>query len=372
MTAEDLREAARRLAPKIHAAREWGEHHRRLEPGVLAALHEARFFRMLIPIDIGGLQSDLATAMEVVETIAEADGAVGWNLMIGMAHGVLAARLPTSVAHEIYGAPDAVVAGALRPTGTARPVEGGYVCNGRWSFASGIGHATWWTAGCAAPDGSMQLVFFPARDGELIDTWTTGGMRGTGSHDYAVKNLFVPAERSITFATPSRVDAPLYRMPLYALLDSAMATVLLGIARAAIDAFVVLASAKTSHGSTTVAANRPVVQADVGRAEAAVQAARAWLFASVAEAWDAAEAGRELPARQRALMRLARANALTAAVQAVDLIYAAAGSASVYSTGVIDRCFRDIHAAGQHMALHPANYEVCGAVLLGLPPPRAL
>jgi alkylation response protein AidB-like acyl-CoA dehydrogenase len=372
MTSDDLLAAARRLAPKIDAARDWGEQHRRLEPGVVAALHEAGLFRMMIPADIGGLQTDLATAMEVVETVATADGAVGWNLMIGTTYGVWASRLSVAAAREIFGAPDAVVAGALRPTGTARPVDGGHVCTGRWSFASGIAQATWWTAGCAAPDGSVQLVFFPARDGELIDTWTTGGMRGTGSHDYAIKELFVPAARTITFATPPRVDAPLYRLPLYALLDSAMATVPLGIARAAIDSFVAMAGAKTSHGSVAIAANRPTVQADVGRAEAALQAARAWLYASVAEAWDAAEAGREVPSRQRALMRLARANALSAGVHAVDLIYSAAGSTSVYSKGAIDRCFRDIHVAGQHMALHPTNYESCGAVLLGLPPPRML
>ncbi|HSI02071.1 MAG TPA: acyl-CoA dehydrogenase family protein [Reyranella sp.] len=372
MTPADLREAARRLAPKIRAARDYGEQHRHLEPGVLAAMHEAKLFRMLIPADTDGLQADLATAMEVVEIVAEADGAVGWNLMIGMTYGIWASRLPPATAREIYGAPDAVVAGALRPSGTARPVAGGYVCDGRWSFASGIGHSAWWTAGCGEPGGSVRLVFFPADDGALIDTWTVGGMRGTGSHDYAIEELFVPAERTIAFDAPSRLDDLLYRLPLYTLLDSAMATVPLGIARAAIDAFVAMAGAKTSHGSATTAANRPVVQADLGRAEAVLQAARTWLYTSVAQAWNDVQAGRPLLPRQLALMRLARANALTAGVQAVDLIYAAAGSASVYSTGVIDRCFRDIHVAAQHTALHPTNYEACGGVLLGLPPPRVL
>jgi len=197
-------------------------------------------------------------------------------------------------------------------------------------------------------------------------------MRGTGSHDYAVNQLFVPDDRTITFATPSRLDTPLYRLPLYALLDSAMAAVPIGIARAAIDSFVAMAGDRISHGATTAAANRPMVQADLGRAEATLQAARAWLYASVEEARILVEAAREVTTKQRALMRLARANALTASVQAVDLVYAAAGSASVYSKDVFDRCFRDVHVAAQHMALHPANYEVCGAVLLGLPPPRML
>jgi alkylation response protein AidB-like acyl-CoA dehydrogenase len=171
---------------------------------------------------------------------------------------------------------------------------------------------------------------------------------------------------------PARLDDPLYRFPLLALMDSLMAAVPLGIARAAIDAFVATAGTRVANHSTTAAAHKPVVQAEVGRAEAAVQAARAWLYESVAQAWADVQAGRELPARQLALMRLARANALTAGVQATDLIYAAAGSASVYSSGLIDRCFRDVHVAAQHTALHPTNYEICGAVLLGLPPPRVL
>src|SRR5262249_8827048 len=155
------------------------------------------------------------------------------------------------------------------------------------------------------------LVFFPAGEGELIDTWTVGGMRGTGSHDYAINDLFIPIERTIAqpFIAPSRLQDPLYQLPTMALLDNAMAVVPLGIARAAIDAFMAMAATKSSQGSTAMAANRPTVQADVGKAEAAVQAARAWLYTSVDEAWQAVNAGRSIDVRQAALMRLARINA---------------------------------------------------------------
>lgn len=373
MASSGLLDAAHRLVPKIREARDFGEQHRHLDPGVLAAMHAAKFFRMMVPADTGGLQTDLPTAMEVVETIASADGATGWNLMIGTAYGVWASRLGAEAAREIYGADDAVVAGALRPSGTARPVDGGFMCDGRWSFASGIGHSAWWTAGCTLPDGGgTRLVFFPAADGELIDTWATGGMRGTGSHDYAVKDLFVPAGCTITMDTPSRLPDALYNMPLMALMDSMMATVPLGIGRAAVDAFVAIAGSRVGHGSTTAAANKPTIQSDVGRAEAMLRAARSWLYESVEEAMVDVQAGRTVATRQAALMRLARVNAMTAGVQAVDLIYSAAGSASVYSNGLIDRCFRDVHVAAQHTALHPSNYEICGAVMLGLPASRLL
>ena len=373
MSSSGLLDAALRLVPLIREARDFGEQHRRVDPGVLAALHEAKFFRMMIPADTGGLQSDLPTAMKVVETVASADGATGWNLMIGAAYGVWASRLGVAAAREIYGLPDAVVAGALRPTGTARPVEGGFLCEGRWSFASGIRHSAWWAAGCTVPDGGgTRLVFFPAADGELIDTWSVGGMRGTGSHDYAIMDLFVPAERTITLNTPSRLPDALYNMPLMSLMDSMMATVPLGIGRAAIDAFVAIASSRFGHSSTTAAANKPVIQTDVGRAEAVLRAARAWLYETVEEAMDDVQAGRTVSTEQAALMRLARVNAMTAGVQAVDMIYSAAGSASVYSDGLIDRCFRNVHVAAQHVALHPSNYEICGAVMLGLPATRSL
>ncbi len=383
MASPELLDAARRLVPRIHATRDYGEQHCRLEPGVLAALHEAQLFRMMIPADTRGLQTELTTAMQVVETIAAADGATGWNLMIGAAYGVWASRLDSETARLIYARPDAVVAGALRPSGVARIVEGGFIVEGTWSFASGIGHSAWWLAGCAVHDESglrrnvdgtphTRLVFIPASDGELIDSWAVGGMRGTGSHDYAINAVFVPIERTLPSDAMSRLPEPLYNLPLMALMDSMMAAVPLGIARSAIDAFAAVAGSRIGHGSSTPAAGKPAVQADVGRAEALLRAARCWLYQSVEEAMAELHAGRPVSTRQAALMRLARVNAMTAGVQAVDLIYAAAGSASARSSGLIDRCFRDIHVAAQHTALHPSNYEICGAVLLGNAAARSL
>jgi alkylation response protein AidB-like acyl-CoA dehydrogenase len=323
--------------------------------------------------------------MNVVETIATADGAVGWNLMIGTTYGLWASRLSDQAAREVFGDPCSVVAGALRPSGKARMAPGGFVATGRWPFASGILHSTWWLGNCIVYDrdspkvgtrGSPEtrLVFFPASQGELIDRWTVGGMRGTGSHDYSINETFIPEERTVAFPfqAPSRLHHPLYLLPTMALLDSAMAAVPLGIARAAIDAFVAMAATRSSVMSAVPVANRPTVQADVARAEAVVQAARAWLYASVEEAWHTVKAGGSVAVQQATLMRPARINAVTASVQAVDLIYSAAGSASVYSAGLIDRCFRDVHVAAQHVSIHPSNYEFCGSVLLGSQPRRPM
>ena len=377
----DLIAAAAQLVPAIRAARNDIEHNGRIPLTLIQAMHDVRLFRMYIPKSLGGLEVDPLTAMRAVELVAAADGAAGWTLMIGSTYGLFAALLPEPAAREVYAAPDAVVAGALRPTGSARVTENGYVVNGRWSFASGIHHSRWWNGGCilhdndgplrnAAGSPEYRLAFFPATQGELVENWDVGGLRGTGSHDYVARELLVPESHVISIDAAPFADGPLYRLPRQALLDNTMAVVPLGIARTAINALIELAQDKRSTGFAGRTAERASVQADVGRAEAALCSARAWLYESVAEAWDAIQAGRPISIEQTGRLRLARIHCATAAAQAVDLAYSAGGGNSLYASNLIERCFRDVHAVTQHVSMHPSNYEVCGRVLLGLPPDR--
>jgi len=381
--AADLVAAARHLGAIIRDRRDEGERERRLPATVLSAMHDARLFRMYVPIEYGGLETDPITSMQVVEAVAEADAAAAWSLMIGATYGIWAAFLPEASAREIYGAKDAIVAGALRPSGVARATTGGYQVSGRWAFASGIDHCAWWNGGCIVHESGAPrptdtsapqtvLVFFPATDGERIDTWDTGGLRGTGSHDYAVSGLFVPKERTFAFDASPGVPGLLYRLPCQALLDSAMAAIPLGIARTAIDTLIELAATKRPARSDQPLAERLTVQAEVGRAEALYRSGRAFLYDSVAEAWAAVQAGREIGVTHLALLRLARTHAVQAAVQAIDLMYTAAGGSSVYTHNLLERCFRDAHTVTQHVSMNPANYEVSGRVFLGLGPDRPL
>jgi len=328
--AVDLLAAARRLGPLIRDRRDESERDRRLPAIVLSAMHQARLFRMYVPVEYGGLETDPITSMQVVEAVAEADAATAWNLMIGATYGIWAAFLPEAGAREIYGTTDAVVAGGLRPSGIAHAAAGGYRVSGRWGFASGIDHCAWWNGGCVVyEDGAPRpletgtpqtvLVFFPATGGERIDTWDTGGLRGTGSHDYAVRDLFVPAERAFAFDASPRVPGLLYRLPCQALLDNAMAAIPLGIARTAIDTLIELATTKRPGRSDQPLAERLTVQAEVGRAEALYRSGRAFLYDSVAESWAAVQAGRKIEVMQLAMLRLARTHAVQAAVQAIDL-----------------------------------------------------
>jgi indole-3-acetate monooxygenase len=214
-----------------------------------------------------------------------------------------------------------------------------------------------------------RLLLFPAAEVEILDTWHTAGLRGTGSHDWTVTNLFVPAGRAIEFdVTAPYEQGTLYAFPLFATLAVSKAAVALGIARHAIDALTELAQAKTPAGQPSLLRERTAVQADVARAEALVRAARAFLYALIAEVWADVAAGRPATLQQRALLRLAAVDGVVRAAQAVDLMYNAAGATSIYESSPLERCFRDVHVVTAHTIVQQHGYELAGKVLLGLAP----
>jgi alkylation response protein AidB-like acyl-CoA dehydrogenase len=163
------------------------------------------------------------------------------------------------------------------------------------------------------------------------------------------------------------VSGPLYQFPTLGLLALGVCAVALGIARRALDEFVSLAGGKVPTGSARTLANRPVVQRQVGEAEAALRSARAYVFATIDAAWLVASQGRSLPIEQRAELRLAAANAAWRAAQAVDLVYHAGGGTAVYSSSPLQRCFRDVHVATQHIMVAQPLFEIYGRSVLGLP-----
>jgi alkylation response protein AidB-like acyl-CoA dehydrogenase len=317
--------------------------------------------------------------IRVIETLAQADGAAGWSAMIGATSGVASAYLPEAAAREIYGAgPDVISGGAFAPHGTATVVDGGYRVSGRWPFASGCEHCTWLMGGSVVMDagrprllpGGMpdsRLMLFPAAAARIVDTWTVAGLRGTGSHDIAVEDLFVPAAHSASIITDRpRERGPLYAFPVFGLLALGIAAVGLGIARGAIDELVRLARGKTPTGSRRLLAERATVQAQVAEAEAVLGAARALVLGTVAAAWERATGEGTIDLTERARLRLAATHATLAAVRATDLMYTAGGGTAVYATSPLQRQFRDVHVVTQHIMVAPATLELAGRILLGL------
>ena len=374
-----LLERARALRPQILACRDHIERDRRLPPALLSALAEADLFRMLTPRVLGGLEVDPFTAFRVIQELARADGAAGWAVAIGNS-GFFAAWLDDEAGEEIVGPdPSAPGGGVLAPAGRATIVPGGYQVTGRWQFASGCQYSTWLLGGCVVYDGEQlcggadgepetRILFFPRADCEIIDTWSACGLRGSGSHDFAVQDVFVPRRRSFSRTDSPVQPGPLYRVPLRALLASVLAAVPLGIAHGAIEALIELGATKKPSGSRGFLRDRAVVQAELARAEALVRSGRAFLFETLSEAWVEVVAGRAVSLQQHASLRLAATHATVCAAQAVDLMYQAGGGSSVYTNSWLERAFRDVHVATQHMVFARATYETVGRSLFGLEP----
>lgn len=371
-------DAAAALAPLVQASAEESERSRRLPVPLVEAMAQAGLFRLWIPRTIGGAEADPMTLVRVVEEISRADGAAGWCMAIGGVYGVFGGYLAKDAAHEIYGSdPTVRTAGALRPMGTARVVDGGYHVTGRWPLGSGCQHSGWMIGNCRIFDGDqprlqpdgmpvMRIMLFPTAQCEIFDTWHSIGLRGTGSHDYAVAGAFVPSARSLSFRELPVEQGPLYAFPTIALFGAALAAVPLGIARHAIDILVGLVGRKIASRSRKLLSEDALVQADLGRAEALLGSGRAFLHGKLAEAWQAVSAGKVLSVAERATLWLASTHAANAAKQATELMFEAGGSASLDVSCGLERCVRDVHAAVQHLALAPANYQMAGQAYLGV------
>ncbi|HVN83836.1 MAG TPA: acyl-CoA dehydrogenase family protein [Candidatus Binatia bacterium] len=371
-------EAARALADGIRERADDIERDRRLPAELVTAMAEAGLFRLCVPRELGGGEVDVATLVRAIEEVAYADGSAGWCVMIAATSGLVSGYLAPSVAREIYGSVHSISGGVFAPLGKATAVDGGYRVSGRWAFASGCEHCTWLMGGCVVydddtprllPNGmpNSRMMLFPGSDVQIIDTWTVAGLRGTGSHDMAVGELFVPADRSVALITDRpRESGPLYTFPVFGLLALGIAGVALGIARSAIDELARLAMAKTPSGSRRKLADRAIVQMRVAEAEALLRSARAFLLDTIGETWDAARSEGAISVHQRALLRLAATNAAVTCAKAIDLMYDAGGGSSIYASNPLQRCFRDIHVVTQHMMVGPATYELTGRFFLGL------
>ena len=377
MTAVPHADTARDLASIIEPRRAEIERGRRIPPDLVAQLAAAGLFDLCVPRAYGGGEVEPEVLVETLEAVARADGSTGWCVMIGATSGMLAAYLPDDEARAIYGA-GVVTGGVFAPRGTASPVDGGFRMSGRWAFASGSQHCAWLMGGClvvgadgAGPD--ARLLLLPADKVEIVDTWTVAGLCGTGSHDMVVDGAFVPASRAVSLTTdPPRQAGALYAFPLFGLLAVGIASVALGLGRAAVDELMSLAGAKVPTGSRRPLAQRSAVQAQVAQAEARLRSGRAFLLDAVGGAWASARAGDAISLEQRALLRTAATHATREAAAAVDLAYEAGGGTSVYATSPLQRHFRDVHVVTQHVMVAPATYELAGRVLLGIPSDTAM
>jgi alkylation response protein AidB-like acyl-CoA dehydrogenase len=263
-----------------------------------------------------------------------------------------------------------VAAGVWAPRGVGLEVDGGVVVSGRWAFCSGISHADWLFAGCLLRrdgDPVMRVVGMPKGELDVLDTWHTGGLRGTGSHDCVATDVFVPDHRVFSLVDGPPGDAgPLYRFPLFGFFALSIAAAALGNARGAIDDLLELAGTRKPFGSSRTLAERTQTQAVVAESEAALRAARLLMYASIDDAWQAAQRPEPVPTELRLGLRLAATHVTQTAAKVVTAMYELGGGAAIYETSPLQRRFRDAHTATAHFQVNTNSYELPGKLLLGI------
>jgi indole-3-acetate monooxygenase len=375
--AESPLDAARKLAPQIRSCADETDAERELPRPLFEALADAGMFHLAVPRSLGGVELDLPTYIQVIEELGKADASTGWCVNQGAIYATYSARMPHAAARAIWiDTPRAVVSNTPAATAQAVVVPGGYRVTGRQGFSTGCRHASWVAAhaqvienGRVRLEGSQpetRYLFVPVAEAQLLDTWHVRGMRGTGTHHFAVDDVFVPEVRTVRSATAPLVETgPLYQIPRTLLFASGDASVALGLARTCLNTFFELAGAKTPRAMPGLLRELPMVQADVGHAEANLRSGHAFLVEAVDEIWEAAVAG-TITLDLRANLRIATTHAIRLAVQIVDTLYNAAGATAVYESHLLQRHFQDVHVISQHMQSRPANYELVGRHWLGL------
>jgi alkylation response protein AidB-like acyl-CoA dehydrogenase len=371
-------ETARKLAPLIRASAAETDAQRELPRPLFEAMADAGLFRLALPRTLGGFEMDLPSYIRVIEEIGRADASTGWVTNQVSIFATYAARMPTGAARAIWiDTPRSVVANTPQANAQAVVVPGGYRVTGRQGFSTGCRHASWLAAHATVSeqgrprldDGQPETryCFVPRAQAELLDTWQVRGMRGTGTNHFAVNDVFVPEDRTVKSVTAPLVEqGPLYRLPRTLVFASGDAAVALGTARSCLDAFTDLATTKTPRAMDALLRDQPMIQSEVGRAEARLRAGLAFLREAVREIWGAVVANGAVTLEQRAVLRLATTDGIRTAASVVDMVYNMAGATAAYESSPIQRHFQDVHVMSQHLQARLAHYELVGRHWLGL------
>ena len=372
---EALLNNAQRLSKSFAQRSAEFEQARHLPADVSDAMAKAGIYRMFVPQSLGGSETSPLVSSQVFETLAQGDAACGWVAFIAATSGSSLARIETSAAKQMFASPQTMLAGVFAPNGKAVKSGEDYILNGQWQWGSGTQNADWVLAGSmvidpeqpadAKPRAHMCLV--PKDAIEFLDTWHSTGLRGTGSTDFKLTDHRVPSAHIVGLEVRKMPDTPLFQFPNFTLLALGIGAVSMGIARAALDEFVDLAQQKKRISSSSTIAERSHTQMQIATAEAKLRSARAFYYDSVEQAGARALAGETVDVDQRRNLRLATTHAVMASAEVVDCTYNLAGGVSVYQSSNLQRHFRDIHVATQHIMVAPSTLETTGRLFLGLP-----
>jgi len=370
---DDALQGAREISALARELASETERERRLSDDLVSRLRASGLMLAGAPREVGGLELAPSLALQCAEEIARGDASAGWCVSIAATSGLLAAYLPPESRAELFGDPHLVAAGVWAPRGKARPVDGGFVVSGRWAYCSGITHAAVFFAGCIVEDGqdpgaakpTPRIIAIPHGDLEIVDTWHTLGLRGTGSHDAVADELFVPAARVFSLFGGPVLDRPLYRFPVFGYFALSIGAAALGNARGTIDELVALAAQKVGQGSSRTLAQRSATHAAAAHAESSLRSARAFYYEAIEVAWEAAQGEEPVATALRNDLRLAATHAVRCSADVVRSMYDLAGGAAIYDDSPLQRRFRDAHTATAHFQVNAASHELPGRILLG-------
>ncbi|HYM32224.1 MAG TPA: acyl-CoA dehydrogenase family protein [Candidatus Cybelea sp.] len=375
------------VLPVIAANAERADRERRLTAEMVAALHGAKLYRMLLPKPFDGLEIDPLTFVQVIEAIAKVDASTAWCLCQNAVCAMTSAFIAPETATRIFAREHtAVLAWGPGPKARAVAVDGGYRIDGTFTFASGGRQATWLGGFCPIvgadgqfsrdADGAVigRTMLFPASSATFEDVWEVIGLRGTASDSFTVTGLFVPQDCTVARDDQAerRYGGQLYALPTNSMFACGFACLSLGLARSLLDAFVGLAGDKTPRGSRQVLRDNAVVHAEVAEAEARLRAARSYILGTLGDIWAQAQrdGARGLTLDQRMTIRLAATFTIQQAVQVADMAYHAAGATAIFAGQPFERRFRDMHTVAQQVQGRRAHFETVGRFMFGLEPDK--
>ena len=360
---------AESIAPKIAAAADEIDAGRELPEAVANEMKALGMFRLLLPRSVGGEEMEWPAYLETVRAIAYADGSAGWCFNQGTVFATTCCRAPTELAQEVWSNPGTVVAnGPPQGVVDSKPISGGHRLSGQWMFSSGCRHADWVAALVANRGQPPVLHLMPREDVEFVDVWQVKGLRGTGSFSFRAKDAFVPERRTMRLDVPPREPGPLYVIPQALLFACGFGCVALGVSRAGLDATIELCSDKRPRFGSKPLCEDPVIQRQIGQAEAKWRAAKALLVDATTEVWRSVATSGRITMQERIALRMAGTHAIRQSAEVVDVAYNLSGSTSIFANTAIQRRFQDAHVITQQIQGREAHYETAGQFFLGLEP----
>ncbi len=367
---------AQSLRETIQEHRKETEEARRLAPDIVQGLIEAGLCRLVLPASLGGYEADPVTFVRTLEELAGAEASVAWIAWNNALPCFSMRYLSDATRTELFSDARRLFANSTRPSGKAVVADGGFRVSGRWSMVSGCELADWIPVmGMVTEDDGprllapgipeMRMAYVPKGSYEIVDTWYVGGLRGTGSHDIVVDDIFVPSEKTFSFLDSAQLDGPIARVPFGATMAAGCAAICLGMAQAALDTLLDLASTKRQVDTGPGLRDRPTVQTLVATTMAEIDAARVLLHTTLQDVWAHCQQGTPVTPEQHARVWRSALHAAQRSKSMLTAVFEAAGTSAVYVDCPIERLHRDIHAVTQHVILGPMWLVEAGRVSLG-------